>query len=52
MPHFTGFPKTTERTAPLLHMEGMSTAASTGDMGGFSTSSAGCTLCHSRYPLF
>jgi hypothetical protein len=52
MPHLTGCPKTTERTASLLRMEGMSATSPTCDMGGFITSSARGPFRHSRYPLF
>jgi hypothetical protein len=52
MPHFTGFPEPTKRASSLLHMEGVSTAASACDMSGFVTSSARCSFRHSSYPLF
>ena len=52
MSYLTGFPKPAERAASLLHMEGMSPAASAGDMGRFSTRSTGCSFCHTGYPLF
>jgi hypothetical protein len=47
-----GGSKPTERASSLLCMEGVSSAASTGDMRGFVTRSARGSFRHSSYPLF